>query len=294
MSDSTSTTTARPKPPRTVLYATVAIIVGEVISLLTSATLWLTTSFAVDSVIDNNNRLLRDHSKSAVPAADYGRNSKAVADDVHSFRISQTTWGLLFAVVFVLLAYSIYRGRGGYRWVYIVLACVPLFWFAPLWGLTAIGSGGPVNVLLVLRGVATLVAVLALFLPTSIRYFMQTKALRVPPAGRVPAGAAGPRPAGLRGLFAPVPPRDARTATTRPTATRTSGRRKLADTRPVTRPAGSAANTGADTGADTESTGRGKPKARTGAPGIDTATIAASSEPAGVAAGRSRGKSRRV
>jgi hypothetical protein len=247
------------------MYAVGAIIVGEIISLLTSITLWATSSFAVDSVIDNNNRLLRDHSKSAVPAADYGRNSKAVAHDVHSFRISQTTWGLLFAVVFVLLAYSIWRGRGGYRWVYIVLACVPLFWFAPLWGLTAIGSGGPVNVLLVLRGIATLFAVLALFLPTSIRYFVATKAVRVPAAA---AGGTGTRPAGLRGLFGPVPPRGAR-----PTATRTSGTRKPADTRPATRPAGSTASSGDDT----ESTGRGKPKARTGAPGVETATVAASS-----------------
>jgi hypothetical protein len=272
------------------MYATAAIVVGEVISLLTSITLWVTTSFAVDSVIDNNNRLLRDHSKSAVPAANYGRNSKAVAHDVHSFRISQTTWGLLFAVVFILLAYSIWRGRGGYRWVYIVLACVPLFWFAPLWGLTAIGSGGPVNVLLVLRGIATLIAVVSLFLPSSIRYFVATKAERVPAAARAAGAGAGARPAGLRGLFGPVPPRGVRTTDTRPTATRTSGRRKPADTRPATRPAGSAVGTGGDT----ESTGRGKPKARTGAPGVDTATIAASSEPAGVAAGRSRGKSRRV
>jgi len=127
--------------------------------------------------------------------------------------------------------------------------------------------------------------VVALFLPTSIRYFVATKALRVPAGARTAAGEAGARPAGLRGLFGPVPPRGAR-----PTATRTSGLRKPAATRPVTRPAGAAVSANGDT----ESTGRGKPKARTGAPGVEAATVSASSEPAGVAAGRGRGKSRRV
>ena len=148
-------------------------------------------------------------------------------------------------------------------------------------GVSRLAAGPPVvpNALSFVVALAAIAAIVLLTLAPSMRFFAAVKAARPPVPLRGAAGTGAPRPAGFRGLFAPPPPREPRATVTRPS-------RRPADTRPATRPAGAAADDGS-----TSSNGRGKPKARTGAPGIETGPAADSSTDAPA---RGRGKSRRV
>jgi hypothetical protein len=255
-------------------YVTVAIGLQVVLTFVTAALLWGYTSQLTQLLIKANNK---DTGKNKRPEATYLPGSPQLIKDLHSYRVvTVTEHAILVGVLFIFLAFGIWRGIGIARWLYIISTA-----FFSLLGLLALGTDGPqlTNTLSFLVALLAIAAIIMLILPQSGRYFATVKATRVP-ATRVTGGTAAPRPAGLRGLFAPPPPREPRARPVRPATIRPAG--------------AGAANSGAGLDGG-ESTGRGKPKARTGAPVVDGAITSASapSAPETTSAGRQRGKSRR-
>ena len=117
--------------------------------------------------------------------------------DLHDYRVSVTIHAVIVCLLFGLAAYALWRGAGIARWLYMVAAL-----FFSVGGVVALSADGPAlsNFLSFIVALAAIAAVVLLLLPESTRYFAATK------AQKVPVGAAGPRPAGLRGLFSPPPP----------------------------------------------------------------------------------------
>jgi hypothetical protein len=228
-----------------------------------------------------------------------------IAHDLHSYRVSIIESAVLFGFLFILCAFAIYAGRGGLRWVYTIIALFTQI----ASNLFALSGDGPklTGALSFLGAIVGLVAIVLLVLPSSSKFFAVAKAQRAGPPLVGADGAAVVRPAGLRGLFMPPPPRHTGTGPgVKPGRT---SNRKPAATRPVTRPVGKAAGVepidpislavpAAPAGG---ASGRGKPKTRTGGlesvggpsterPSTSTATTTPT---APVAARAARGKSRR-
>jgi hypothetical protein len=298
-----------PKPPRTVRYALMAIIAQVAFTVLDAALVWGYKSQITTWLIDGN-KALDAKSKSKRPVDTYLPGSAKLTKDVHDFRVNTLTHALIIGALFAVAALSIWRGRAIAKWLYIAASVV-----FSVTGVFAFTSTLPflLNLTIFLAAAASVVGIVLLILPESARYFASTKALRPPPAsaraGRpAPTGAdAPPRPAGLRGLFAPPPPRAPRTAPAAG-APRPAGLRGLFAPPPPRTPAtpavdltnspnarpskrrsttdASAVLDDAVTATDsTENVGRGKPKARVTGPEAPAAP--------GAPAARSRGKSRR-
>jgi hypothetical protein len=255
-----------------------AIGLQIVLTLITSALLWGFTSDLTQLLIKAN-KDLKSTDKNRRDVATYQAGSAQLVKDLHDYRQSVTIHALIVCALFVFAAFAIWRGLGLARWLYIAAAV-----FFSLSGIVALEADGPklTNALSFVVSVAAIAAMVLLILPQSALYFAATKARRLPPP---PVGAT-PRPPGLRGLFAPPPPRQPRPGPIKP-----SGGRSPARTRPVTRAAGAAANPEEGT------SGRGKPKVRTSPVEADaTASPAAppSAPDPSAAAARGRGKSRKV
>jgi uncharacterized membrane protein (DUF2068 family) len=250
-----------------------AIGLQILLTLVTAALLWGYTSQLGQLLIKSNHKL-KSTDKSKRPEATYIIGSSQLTKDLHDYRVSVTVHALIVCVLFAIAAYAIWRGLGLAKWLYIVAAA-----FFSLSGIVALGADGPqlTNALSFIVALAAIVAAVLLLLPQSALFFAAVKAIRVPPARAGAAGAAGaPRPTGLRGLFAPPPPRQPRPAPIKSSAGRTP-----ASTRPVTRRAGAASI------ASDGTNGRAKPKART--TGEVEAELDTETTPP-----RGRGKSRRV
>lgn len=265
---------ARPQPPPTIRYAIIAIALQVLLTFITAALLWGYTSQLSQLLIKANNDL-KSTDKNKRPEATYIPGSSQLIKDLHSYRTGVTEHAVLVGVLVVFLAFGIWRGIGIARWLYIAST----LFFETVFGLAALGADGPqlTNTLSFLVALLAVAAIIMLILPESGRYFAAVKAMRVP-VNRVVGGTAAPRPAGLRGLFAPPPPREPRARPVRPATIRPAG--------------AGAANSGAGLDGG-ESTGRGKPKARTGAPTVDGAGTGPAPEVSAPSAGRQRGKSRR-
>ena len=266
------TTVAAVTLPRAVQAASVAIVVQVGLSLLSAALWWGYTSEQGQQWVAANNRLANSNKdkKSPYTAAE-------IAHDLHSFRLNVTIDSVVIAVLFLLAVRNIRRGRGGARWLYV--AASVFFSVGRIGGLQASGPKVP-NVVGFLVAVAAIVAVVLLFFPESAKFFGAVKAQRLAAIQATRGeGAAPPRPAGLRGRFAPPPPREPRSGATSARkpgpARKPAPVRKPATVRPAT-PAGSS---------------RRKSKGR-GAALDPTVPIAAdAAEP--TASNRGRGKSRR-
>jgi hypothetical protein len=186
----------------------------------------------------------------------------------------------LVAVLLTLVIYLILKGRGFVRWLYIAM-----IFFILGGGIAAPWVGDNPSVINICQFVVSLLAfvtIALLLLNESTKYFAEIKGVRPAPASaRTGSGSAPARPPGLRGLFAPPPPREPRTA--RPNAVG----RKSATTRPADSNAG-------------KIEGRVKPKVRAsaettrdGADSGDAVVDAVAGTTAGSPA-RPRGKSRRI
>lgn len=261
----------RPQPPRYVKYAVVAIAVQIVLTLITAALLWGYTS-QLSQLLIKSNKKLANTDKNKRNVENYLAGSSQVTKDLHDYRVSVTVHALLVCVLFAIAAYAIWRGLGLARWLYIVAAI-----FFSFSGILALQADGPglTNGLSFVVALTSIGATVLLILPDSARYFAAVKALRAPPVAAGTNG--GARPAGLRGLFGPPPPRQPRTGPMKPSGS--------ANTRPALRPAGANAAVNAESGA---TNGRGKPKARV------TAAATDAPDPDAVSTPRGRGKSRRV
>jgi hypothetical protein len=261
----------RPQPPRVLKYAVWAIGLQILLTLGTAALLWGYTSQLNQYLIKMNHS---STSKNKRPEDTYLVGSAQLIKDLHDYRVAGTRNAILVTVLFAIAAFAIWRGLGLAKWLYIIAAV-----FFCLGGILGLGSDLPavINVVSFLVALSAVGAIVLLLLPRSALYFASVKAMRVPPARAGAAGAAGaPRPTGLRGLFAPPPPRQPRPAPIKPSSGRTP-----ASTRPVTRRAGAASI------ASDGTNGRAKPKARTTGE-VDPELEIETAPP------RGRGKSRRV
>ncbi len=194
----------RLQPPRLIKYAAYSIIAQVVLTFVTSLLLLGYTSQLTSLLISANSKL-KDTDKSKRPVATYLAGSSQVVKDLHSYREGVIQHAVLIGILFVLAAYAIWRGMGLARWLYIITAVLfPIFT-----GVAAVSSQGPAltNALSFVTGLVALLSVVLLLMPESVRYIAAVKAVRTPPLaeGQAPP----PRPPGLRGLFAPAPPRPA-------------------------------------------------------------------------------------
>jgi hypothetical protein len=256
-----------------VKYAVWTIAMQIVLTLITAALLWGYTSQLGKFLIKTNHDL-KSTDKNKRPEGTYTVGSAQLIKDLHDYRVAGTRNAILITVLFLIASYAIWRGLSLAKWLYIVGAV-----FFCIGGIFTVGSSLPliVRVLSFLVALSVIAAAALLLLPRSAVFFAAAKAARVPPARAGAAGATGAaRPGGLRGLFAPPPPRQPR-----PAPIKSSAGRASANTRPASRRAGAASIASDGTNE------RAKPKARTN--GEVEAELDAEVAPA-----RGRGKSRRV
>lgn len=180
-----------PKPPRTINLA-IAAVCAEVVFLLIRAVSMLGFSDQLRSLlVDSNN-------KAKKPTVPYGPSQ--IADDLHKLRLNTVIQGAVVAVALLLLAFSLRRTSTASvtRWGLIVVMVLTGGPFAllPAHGLPIVPQ-----VALVLSGVCSLAAIVALFLPDSRAYFKAISDARRVASGREPAPARG-----LGALFQPRPP----------------------------------------------------------------------------------------
>jgi hypothetical protein len=279
---------APPKPPRTVELAIMAACAQILFTAVRAVLVWAYSSQWAELLIKANNDLKAGNKSKK---SNYTLGSSAVNHDLHQYRINVTIQSLLVCVLIGLAAYAFWRGRGIARWLYIAASVV-----FTLSGITAIASSGPrlANLVAFIAALAAIAGTVLLVLPESARFFAAVKALRMPPGAAAAAARPAGRTGGLRGLFAPPPPRADRNAARGAAATRgapsnsTNGKRKPAATRAVTPPAVPAASA-AD---KPNGASRGKPKARVTNP--DPSSADASGAPSDAAPARGRGKSRKI
>jgi hypothetical protein len=180
----------RPVPPRTIDLVIAAVCIQVFFLLVRVVTMFGSSDQLRRLLVDSNN-------KANKPKIPYGPSQ--IADDLHRLRVNGLWQGLVVAAALLLLAFSLRRvsSAGVTRWALLVVMVL---------------TGGPFNIVpahglpivpqvsLVLAGLASLVAVVALFLPESRRYFKAISAARLAASGR----SAGPG-RGLGALFTPKP-----------------------------------------------------------------------------------------
>lgn len=179
---------ARPVPPRTINLAIAAVCVQVAFLVVHLVSMFGYT--------DQLSQLLRDgNAKLKKPKSPYGPSQ--IADDLHQIRINGVWQGVIVAAALLLLAFSLRRVNtaGVTRWALIVVMVMtggPLA-VNPVRGLPVVPQ-----VASVLAGLASLVAIVCLFLPESRGYFKAIAAFRMAAAGREPRAPRG-------SLFAPRP-----------------------------------------------------------------------------------------
>jgi len=172
--------------PRTIDYACIALGVTAVALVVRGLTLLGSTSKLNALMIKANNNA---GSKKKVPYT-----ASQIADDVHKYRQGAVLQGVIiaFALVLLLLAYRRVRTASGSRWAMLI---VMLFTFLPLSVVPIHGLPVASNVAGVIVGLASIAALVLVFLPKpSQKYFRDCREALVPPELR-----GQPRP----GLFGP-------------------------------------------------------------------------------------------
>jgi hypothetical protein len=181
----------RPVPPRTINLAIAAVCVQVVFLAIHTASMFGYT--------DQLRQLLQDsNAKAKKPVNPYGPTQ--IAHDLHQIRVNGVWQGVIVAGALLLLAFSLRRTStaGVTRWALIVVMVMtggPLA-VNPVHGLPIVPQLASV-----LAGVASIVAIVSLFLPESRKYFKAVSAARAAATGRQPRAARG-----LGSIFAPRPP----------------------------------------------------------------------------------------
>ena len=239
--------------PRTIQVTWIATFVAAAFSVLAPATYFSARSWIEQQQTNSiNGRKLT----SSYTAADKAKDLANVADNVSKALPIQLIFGVIVAVILVVIALKLREGRHWTRWALIgVWVLVTLTGYSPvgLGGLVTLGSSAPAQVKFAsfLGAGAFVVALVAVNLPASIQYLNANRPAR--PAGAPPGGLLG-------GLFRPrpmTPPEP-----TKPAPTRTTQPTKPAPTRPAqpTKPAQSVQRTKAKSRpASTEPAGQAPP-----------------------------------
>ena len=182
--------TERPTPPRTINLAIAAVGAQVVFSLVRAGSMFGYTDQLSKLLVDSN-------TKAKKPRSPY--TSTQIADDLHRLRINGLWQGLVVAAALLLLAFSLRRTSTASvtRWALLVVMVLTggPFTVIPARGLPLVPQVAPV-----FAGIASIVAIVALFLPDSRRYFKAVSAARLAASGRTASPGRG-----LGGLFAPRP-----------------------------------------------------------------------------------------
>jgi hypothetical protein len=241
-----TTRSARPpveniKPPRTIDYATVAlvtmVVAGVARALLLLGNTSMLTAYAIKQ---NKNAKNPDKNFDVVKA-------------VHQFREGAIFTALIIGVVLLLLAWALRRTRSASasRWAMLI---VFLFTGLPFYIIPTSGLPGPASVAGVVLGIAAVAAVLLIFIPRpSQQYFRACREANTPPEKR-----GQPRP-GLGSLFGPRRPRDA--AGTGPSSRAPSSKPDLSKSSPTAAKAKAKVRTDSDAVAKGAELARSRAKA---------------------------------
>lgn len=214
--------------PKTIQWASYAIIAQVVFALTHALMARGFTPQLKQLMIDSNNKAKKPD-----------KNFDALKHLV-DYRKGLLFQGVLLGVAFILLAFTLRRARGasGARWGFLIISVLIAQTNGPLTLLPISDYPGALQVVRTGMGLASIIAIILLFLPASLQYFRDCKAATRPagaPAkpglgslfgGRGAGGAAGgasgtARPAGglmagrgglLGSLLAPRPPAGGRGA----------------------------------------------------------------------------------
>lgn len=236
----------RVTPPRTIDLACIAL--GVTIAALLARGLLL-----LGSTGTLNQYLISLNKKADKPKKNYV-HSGALSHDLHQLRTSTLVNVAIVAAALLLLIFALRRTRAasGSRWALLI---VLVFTQLPAYVIPISGGWPPVaQVCGVIAGVASIAAIILIFVKPSAAYFRECREVSLPPERR---GQARP---GLGALFRPRPPRTAAGGGT----TRTAGSRTYATTR-TANPAASKPAAGkakAKVRADAEAVARGADLAR--------------------------------
>jgi hypothetical protein len=179
-----------PRPPRTIDLVVAAVCAQVAFSMLRAISMFGYSDQLRRLLIDTNN-------KAKKPKSPYGASQ--IADDLHQLRVSGLVQASVVAVALLLLAFLLRRQATATmsRWALLIVMVMTLspFMILP-------GKGLPVvpQVAGVLSGVASIIAIVILFLPDSRAYFKALTAARMAARGLTPTPARG-----LGALFAPRP-----------------------------------------------------------------------------------------
>lgn len=174
--------------PRTITAAVAAVGAVIVLSIAEAASLFGFTDQLSKLLADNN-------AKAKKPKSPYGPSQ--ISHDLHQFRITTLVQAIVVGLALIFLIFALRRVRTASvgRWALVI---VMVLTNGPVGLIPVKGLPGLPNALRVLTGVASLAAIVLLFMPESSRYFRACKATLTPEG-------APPR-ASLRDLFAPRPP----------------------------------------------------------------------------------------
>jgi hypothetical protein len=205
--------TETPRPPRTINLVVAAVCAQIVFSITRIASMFGYTGELGRLLVDQNN-------KAKKPVRPYGPSQ--IADDLHRLRVNSVVQGAVVAAALLVLAFLLRRPGTATmsRWGLLIVMLVT---FAPFAVLPGHGLPVVTQVAGVLSGVASIVAIVALFLPGSRAYFKALAAARMAAAGRTAAPARGLGAlfgGGAAGARKPPPPSGVRSSA----ASRANGR----------------------------------------------------------------------
>lgn len=199
--------------PKTIQWATWAIIAQVVFTISGALLANGYTAQLTKLMIDNNKHAKKpDENFNAV---------KSLAD----YRKGLLFQGIVLALVFLFIAYTLRRSRGagGARWGFLIISVLVAQTNGPLTVLPIADYPGPLSVVRTLMGLSSLAAIVLMFLPASSQYFRDCKAANRPAGAPVRPGRgalfggggastrpsagrpAAARPGLLGSLFAPRP-----------------------------------------------------------------------------------------
>jgi hypothetical protein len=225
-----------PTLPRTVKLVIVAVCAEVFFSLIRAVSMFGYTGQLKRLLVDTNKDA--KHPKNPYTTTD-------IANDLHSVRVNGLWQGIIVAVALLLLAYSLRKTATASvtRWALLI---VMIMTGGPFTVIPAKGLPVVPQVALVLAGLASITAIVLLFMPDSRAYFKAQAAAR---SGASVAAGMPPRP-GLGSLF-----RTRGMATTRPQPAATKRAAK-------TSPPGQSRTTKAKVRNDAEAIARGAELAR--------------------------------
>jgi hypothetical protein len=186
---------AKPQPPRPPLAINlvIAAVCAEVLFML----IRVASMFGYTSQL--NALLAKSNHDAKHPKVPYG--PVEIAHDLHKVRTSGLWQGLVVGIALLLLAYSLRKVATASvtRWALLIIMIMTggPFSVIPAHGLPVVPQ-----VALVLSGIASIVAIVLLFLPDSREYFRAMSRARSGAA----AGAGAPARPGLGALFRPRAP----------------------------------------------------------------------------------------